>query len=544
MDKRLSRRTTLVAMNRARTPAAALFRRVFFINGLIFTLGTLILALSPATVSARIKLTEIPVLVVGLAVMLTANALLLRSSLAPLDRLAASMRRVDPPRRSDRVDDRGNGDLHNLITSFNAMLDRLETERTTASASALAAQENERQRIARELHDEIGQTLTVALLTLKRAVDRAPTAIRGELADTQETVRASLDEVRGIARRLRPDALEDLGLHSALNALCSEFTQATGIAVVKHVAPQSDRLKPDVELVCYRIAQESLTNVARHAGAGKVWLDLHATADQVTLRIADDGVGGVTAEGAGINGMRERALLVNADLTITSPDGEGTEVRLVIPARRTGRLMLAQPARILLADDHALVRSGLRMILDAEPDLHVVAEAADGHEALAALDHTPTDLAILDIAMPRMTGLQAAREMNRTHPHVRILILSMYDNEQYFFEALKAGASGLRAQVGGRPRPARGVPGDLAWGAVPVCRCGHRADSRLSTPRATGGCPAGHHPHTARGRGAQADRRGSIRPARSRPPSASAPRRWTGIERTRWPSSAFATDLP
>ena len=98
--------------------------------------------------------------------------------------------------------------------------------------------------------------------------------------------------------------------------------------------------------------------------------------------------------------------------------------------------MLAQPARILLADDHALVRSGLRMILDAEPDLQVVAEAADGHEALEALE------AILDIAMPRMTGLQAAREINRAHPHVRILILSMYDNEQYFFEALKAGASG------------------------------------------------------------------------------------------------------
>ena len=104
--------------------------------------------------------------------------------------------------------------------------------------------------------------------------------------------------------------------------------------------------------------------------------------------------------------------------------------------------MIPTPARILLADDHALVRTGLRMILDAEPDLQVVAEAADGYEALEALAGTPTDLAILDIAMPRMTGLQAAREIQRLNPHVRILILSMYDNEQYFFEAIKAGASG------------------------------------------------------------------------------------------------------
>jgi len=316
---------------RARTPATALFRRVFLINGLIFTLGTLILALSPATVSARIKLTEIPVLAVGLAVMLTANAVLLRSSLAPLDRLAASMRRVDPPRRSDRMRERGSGDLHHLISSFNAMLDRLEKERTTASASALAAQENERQRIARELHDEIGQSLTVALLTLKRAVDRAPAAIRAELEDAQETVRGTLNEVRGIAGRLRPDALEDLGLHSALNALCSEFTEATGIAVVRNIGSLGTRLKPDVELVCYRIAQESLTNVARHAGARKVWLDMHVNTGQLILRIADDGVGGVIASGAGISGMRERAMLVDGALTINSPATEGTEVRLVIP---------------------------------------------------------------------------------------------------------------------------------------------------------------------------------------------------------------------
>jgi DNA-binding NarL/FixJ family response regulator len=98
--------------------------------------------------------------------------------------------------------------------------------------------------------------------------------------------------------------------------------------------------------------------------------------------------------------------------------------------------------RILLADDHALVRRGLRLILDAEPDLTVVAEAADGAEAVALVGEGGVDLAILDIAMPRMTGLQAAREISARAPDVRILVLSMYDNEQYLFEALKAGASG------------------------------------------------------------------------------------------------------
>jgi DNA-binding NarL/FixJ family response regulator len=101
-----------------------------------------------------------------------------------------------------------------------------------------------------------------------------------------------------------------------------------------------------------------------------------------------------------------------------------------------------QPTKILLADDHALVRRGVRLILDREPDLEVIAEASDGHEAVSLARSRPVDLAILDIAMPRMTGLQAARELSVVRPEVRVLMLTMYDNEQYFFQALKAGASG------------------------------------------------------------------------------------------------------
>lgn len=325
-------------MNRlaARTPVTALFWRVCLLNGVVFTLGTLVLALSPATVSARVRLTEVPVLVIGLAVILTANAIALRTSFAPLDELVASMRRVDPPNRAARLDRRASGDFHHLIETFNAMLDRLEAERSVAGATALAAQEGERQRIARELHDEIGQSLTVALLRLKRVLDRAPAGLREEVEEAQETVRGCLDEVRGIAARLRPDVLEDLGLHSAINALCHEFTRTAGIPVHRRLDPDIDRLDPNVELVCYRIVQESLTNVLRHAGADEVHLELTPRADTVILRVSDNGRGGVLENGTGIRGMRERAMLIDATLTITSPIAGGTAVELAIPVRQNG----------------------------------------------------------------------------------------------------------------------------------------------------------------------------------------------------------------
>jgi two-component system sensor histidine kinase UhpB len=308
----------------------ALFRRLFLINGLVFTVGTLVLALSPATVSAPVVVTEVPVLLVGLAVILAANALLIRTSLAPLGSLTTLMKRVDLIRHDDRLTDGGNGDLTDLISTFNEMLDRLEAERNAVSAHALAAQEGERQRIARELHDEIGQSLTVVLLGLKRVVDQAPAELREELGGVQEGVRSSLDEVRRVARRLRPGVLSDLGLRSALSSLSSEFSEASGLPVTRKVEVPAG-LDGDVELVLYRIAQEGLTNVARHADAGSVELTLRREPAGLTLRIRDDGRGGVTRDGAGIRGMRERALLIGARLTVESPPGKGTEVVLAVP---------------------------------------------------------------------------------------------------------------------------------------------------------------------------------------------------------------------
>lgn len=158
---------------------------------------------------------------------------------------------------------------------------------------------------------------------------------------------------------------------------------------------------------------------------------------------------------------------------------------------------MSEVTRILLADDHALVRQGLRLIIDAEADLTVVAEAANGAEAVTAVTSEEIDLAILDIAMPRMTGIQAAREISRRAPSTSILMLSMYDNEQYLFESLKAGASGYvlksvadrdllqacRSAMRNEPFLYPGAVATLIRDYLARGRDGSRLPDRILTPR-------------------------------------------------------------
>lgn len=311
----------------------SLFWRIFGLNALVLGAATALLLWAPVTVSVPVLLTEAVILVAGLAVMLVANAALLRIGLAPLDRLTRLMTSVDLLRPGQRLPVTGHGGVAELIRTFNSMLDRLETERATSSARALSAQEAERRRIAQELHDEVGQSMTAVLLGLKRAADRAPESLRPELQQAQEITRESLDEVRRLARRLRPGVLEDLGLISALTALTNEFTTHTGLKVTRHFDADLPPLEPQAELVLYRVAQEGLTNVARHAEAEHAELSLRRSADRLVLCVSDDGHGsGIVREGAGIRGMRERALLVGGSLDIVPGAGQGTRVSLSVPA--------------------------------------------------------------------------------------------------------------------------------------------------------------------------------------------------------------------
>jgi two-component system, NarL family, sensor histidine kinase UhpB len=307
--------------------------RVVLANSAVMFLAFLALALGPITVSYPIHERELVVLVAGAIATMGANVVLVRRAFVPLERLTHLMNTVDPLTPGVRVerDRHATREVEELTDAFNAMLGRLEGERRESARRAVQAQEAERRRVARELHDELGQSLTGVLMGIDEAI-RTPA--RADLEQAREGARRSLDDVRRIARGLRPDTLVELGLASALNALATRFTRETGVAVERRFDPDLPALEEDVEVVVYRVAQEALTNVARHADARRVSIELAREQDRVTLTVEDDGRGVpsfVGSDARGITGMRERALLVHGRLRVGRGPERGTRVQLVVP---------------------------------------------------------------------------------------------------------------------------------------------------------------------------------------------------------------------
>src|SRR4051794_19888575 len=318
----------------ARLSSLPLFWQVFGTNATALVLAFVGLIFAPVTVSAPPHATELLVLSLGLLVTLTINLLLLRRAFQPLDHLADTMRRHDPLSPGERVPIEGGPLVAGLARTFNEMLDRLEFERRDSARRALLVQEGERRRIARELHDEVGQTLTGVMLQVEGLSAAIPEHLRDQLDELRETARQGTEEVRRIARQLRPEALEDLGLQSALAALATAVGEQAHVRVDRHLEPPGLPLSQEQELVIYRVAQEAMTNVARHAQANTVELRLERTDHKVVLTVRDDGRGlrpEASTSSHGIRGMRERAMLIGADFTIAPAPDRGTEVKLSIP---------------------------------------------------------------------------------------------------------------------------------------------------------------------------------------------------------------------
>ena len=314
----------------------SLLRRLFYANAAVLLVAAVLLIVTPVTISAPVTLGELVIVTGALMAMLGATFLLLRRALLPLRELTALMHSVDPldPGRRLTGASHSDAEVATLAEAFNAMLDRLEQERRASVRRALAAQEEERSRIARELHDELGQELTAVAMQSERAAHNTPADSQTTLEEIAEAIRQSIDHVRRIARRLRPEALDDLGLVNALISLCRRISQQSGVRIEPDLANKVPSVTPETELVIYRVAQESLTNAVRHAQASNITLSLTTVGDHITLLVRDDGRGidaPLPDDTAGVSGMRERALLIGAQLKIRSHHGAGTEVQLDVP---------------------------------------------------------------------------------------------------------------------------------------------------------------------------------------------------------------------
>jgi two-component system sensor histidine kinase UhpB len=310
-------------------------------NATVFALVFILFIVTPVTVHAPPRLTEVLVLAAGLGAMLVVNLLLLRRALSPLRELGGQMQRIDlrdPARRLSGSETYGPA-LTTFVDTFNAMVDRLAEERRAGARAALTAQERERLRIGRALHDEAGQTLTAIALEVEREAVEGPPAQREQMAALAAQLHASLDEIRRISRDLRPEALDDLGLINALIALTSRADRQSGVRIERRLSADLPPLSTELELVIYRVAQEALTNVLRHAEASRCVVELEREDGGVRLSVSDDGIGmpaHLDGDTIGIEGMRERALLGGGRLTIESRSGRGTQVTLRLPSEDTG----------------------------------------------------------------------------------------------------------------------------------------------------------------------------------------------------------------
>jgi two-component system, NarL family, sensor histidine kinase UhpB len=232
-------------------------------------------------------------------------------------------------------------EIDRLSNSFKRLLERIEEERRRSGQLAMRAQEEERRRLARDLHDEVNQALTAILLRLEALAQESPPEREPEMAELKKLVNRAMEELLTLARQLRPSALDDHGLLPAVEAQLKRFSARTGIEVRLHTEGDPNELPEVVQTAIYRVAQEALANVGRHAGATVVEVDLEAEDGEAELRVRDDGAGfdpGVIPRagsqgpgaGLGLSGMAERARLVGGELDVRSAPGGGTSVTLRI----------------------------------------------------------------------------------------------------------------------------------------------------------------------------------------------------------------------
>ena len=343
-----------------------------------------------------------------------------------------------------------------------AKITRDATERIRADGAQhelfvrlLRLQDEERRKISRELHDMTGPVLSSVLMNLA-VVERDSGGLaeksRAALQEAKILARRCSSEIRTMSYLLHPPLLTEVGLAAAVQWFLDGFSQHTGINTHLEAPAELGRLPDEMEISLFRVVQESLTNIHRHANSRTAAVRMQINDEKLTLEVVDQGKGapgqgsaGEFAEGIGIKGMRERLHELGGTLEIAATEA-GTTVRAVLPI--AGRPKAPEggaakaKARLLLVDDHEIVRQGLASLLQGVEGFEICGEAGTGEDAIREADRSDPDIVIMDLRLPGIDGLQATRSILKSHPDTDVLIFTVDDSEQVLREALKAGARG------------------------------------------------------------------------------------------------------
>ncbi len=344
-----------------------------------------------------------------------------------------------------------------------------QTRRLQHLASELTSAEGrERKRLAALLHDDLQQYLVACGMRLQMASDRLEPSEAAEAVDeARQMLQQALEASRNLTRELRPPVLYESGLVAALRWLAEEMQRRHGLRVQLE-ASQDPPLGDDAKVMAYEFVRELLFNVVKHAKVDRARVRVHKQGGGVKLEVIDQGAGIAgelqdqtqTTDGIGLFSMRERLAAVGGTLELDTPAAGGTRAVIVLPTPSskevTADVEQAEPLgslkscgggelpdrpRVVVVDDHGLVREGIATLLGGDPRVAVVGEGADGEQAVDLVEAHRPDVLLMDLNMPRLNGLDATRRLCRQFPGLRVVLLSVQDDVATRRTMLEAGAS-------------------------------------------------------------------------------------------------------
>jgi two-component system, NarL family, sensor kinase len=360
------------------------------------------------------------------------------------------------------------------IVDANQALRVTETSLRQLSARLLQLQDEERRRIARDLHDITGQKIAVLSMSLDRLArlteQRKPEA-KDSIKESREIVSQIGEEIRTLSYILHPPLLDECGLASAVHWYAEGFQKRSSIKLEVEVDADLPRLPADAETTLFRVVQESLTNVHRYSGSSSAKIRISKSSGEVLLEVIDYGHGiksgtarakldGPAPLGVGIPGMRERLHQLGGELSVDFGTS-GTRVSATLPIRKSAdgesdesqsslslTIRSAEDARrrILIADDHELMRRGLRGLLESHDEWAVCGEAVEGNEAVRKSTELRPDLVIMDVNLPGLSGIEAAQQIRLEREAAKILFFTVHDSDEIIREIVGVGALGYVAK--------------------------------------------------------------------------------------------------